>query len=144
MTCTLSTRGAAPSTKIPRATGVVLFALARLGEAPVNQPVLLERRIKRDVEEATLASGVDGGQPRDRFRQPAVGPRHAKSSGPFGHEHATIGQERQTPGVLQAFSDRHDLYGDVRVALGRTRLTGERGLLARSVRRTRIDAVFLR
>ena len=65
-----STCGAAPSTNLPRATAVLFVPLvARLGVAPVDQLVLREARVERDVEQAALAAGVDRRQPGDRLRQ---------------------------------------------------------------------------
>jgi hypothetical protein len=59
----------------------------------------------------------------------------------LGHEHLAVGEERQTPRILQAFKYRHDLVGDGGLALRRTGLIRKRRRLSLGVRRAGFDAL---
>ena len=143
MTWTFSTFGAAPSTNFPRATAVLFTPVAGLRIAPVDQLVLLERRIERDVEQPALSARVNRRQPGDRLRHLlAVGADHAQPSGLLGDEHLAVGQERQPPRIGEPLGHRHDVEGDVELLLRRPRLPGERRLLSLAVRRTRVQPGF--
>ena len=143
MTWTFSTFGAAPSTNRPRATAVLFAVLPGFGVAPVDQLILLEGRIERDVEQAALLPRVDRGEAGHRLRHLlAVGADDAQPSRPLGDEHLAVGQEREAPRVDEPFGHRHDVEGDVELLLRRARLPAERRLLGRTVRWTDVHPVF--
>ena len=114
-----------------------------LGIAPVDQLILLECRVERHVQHATLLSGVDSGEAGDRLGHLLpIGADDAHPSGPLGHEHLAVRQEGKAPGVDEPFGDRHHVERDVEPLFGCTRLPAERWLLAGIVRWTNVDAVF--
>ena len=113
-----------------RDRGVVHHVLARLGVAPVDQLVLLERRIERDVEQAALAARVNRRQAGHRLRHLlAVGADHAQPSRLLGDEHLAVGQERQAPRVDEPFGDGDDveLEREPRLLRAAPRPAGARG-----------------
>ncbi len=78
---------------------------ARIGE--IDQPVLRELGVQRDVEQPTLAAVAHVGRTGDRLRvEPAIGD-DAKATWTLGHEHPSVGQEGETPGVFQALDHLH-------------------------------------
>ena len=144
MTCTFSTRGAAPSTNLPRATAVLFMPFsARLGVAPVDQLVRREARdrARRRAGRPAPASSTSG-SPATGSETLAVGADDAQPAGLLGDQHLAVGQERQAPRVVQPFGDGHDVERDVGLPLGRAGLAGERRLLVRRVRWARVHPVL--
>jgi hypothetical protein len=124
----------------PRDRGVV-HPVARLGIAPVDEPVRREVRVERDVEQPALPARVHRRQSRDGLGKRSVGRNDAQATWSLGHQHFPVRQERESPGVLQSLGHRDDIERDVRLSFGRVGLAGERGLLVDSVRRSRIHAL---
>ena len=83
MTWTFSTFGAAPSTNRPRATAVLFIMFCPgLGVAPVDQLILRERGIERDVEQAALAARVHRRAGRPPAPTAACRRRSPRAAGP--------------------------------------------------------------
>ena len=97
-------------------------ARAGLGERQVDQAVLGEARAERDVEEASLADRMDGRHASERRRQCAVASDQPEPARPLGDQQAPVGQERESPGMLEPAGDLHQAPGQ-RCAAG----VGERG-----------------
>jgi hypothetical protein len=100
-----------------RDRGAVRSVHAGLRIRQVDRRVLIERGIEDDVEQPALT-------PR---RTPAARPRSvrtaralldvAQPARPLGHEHPTVGQEGERPGMLEALRDRRNV--DLRFAARR-------------------------
>ena len=102
-------------------------ALARLGVAPVDRAVGVERRAERDVEQAALAARVDRGQAGDRRADLARRRDDAHAPGLLGDEQVAAGQRLHRPRVLEPLRDHDDVEGDVRVDRARAGLAREAG-----------------
>ena len=123
--------------------GVVHHVLFRLGVAPVDQLILRERRIERDVEQAALSARINLGKARHWFRHRlAIGTDHTQAARTLCDEHLAVWQERHAPRVDEPFGHRDDVEGDTELLLGRTRLSGECRLLIRGVRRALVQPVL--
>src|SRR5690606_39090270 len=105
-----------------------IAALARLRIGPVDELVLREAGIERDIEQAALIPGVRARQALDGVRLRAVRRDEAHAPGALGHEEPVLGQERGPPRVPEAVRDALDRERDVLRAVRGARLTGERGL----------------
>ncbi len=126
-----------------RNCGVVGAAFTRLGVAPVDQLVLLVRRIERDVEQSTLTPRIDHRQTGDRLRHRlAIGADDAQATWTLGDEHATVGEPRHAPWVDKTFGHRDNVEGDIELLFGRTVLTGERRLLVWCIGWALVQSVF--
>ncbi|MNS94354.1 hypothetical protein D3C72_1285670 [compost metagenome] len=76
-------------------------AFTRLGVAPVDHPVLRERRPDDDVQQPALAARIDGGQAGDGLADLALGADDAHPPRPLGHQPLAVRQQGQAPGVNQ-------------------------------------------
>jgi hypothetical protein len=74
-------------------------------EAEIDRAVLREGAIQRDIEQSGLAAAGDLGHAGQRRRQLAVARDDAHAAGPFGHQHAPVGQESQRPGMHKTAGD---------------------------------------
>ena len=82
---------------------------AWLGKRQIDEAVLLEAGIERDVEQSALAADRHLRHALDGRRQRAVTRNDTQPAGALGHQQAAIGQELEAPGMLEAFRERLDL-----------------------------------
>jgi hypothetical protein len=73
--------------------------------------ILREAAVEHGIEQASLARREDFRHAAKRGRERAVLGDETHASKPLGDQHATVGQERQRPGVIQ--SSRHGLHREV-------------------------------
>ncbi len=67
--------------------------------------------MKRHLQEAALPLVPYAWRAGDGLRLQHPVTYDPETSGPFGHEHVAVGQERERPGVLESFDDRDDAIG---------------------------------
>src|SRR5262245_41524610 len=84
-----------------------IFARLRIGE--IDETVVGEMGIERHVEKTALALGENSRHAFERFRLRAVLRDDVEPPGPFGHEHATVWQKSDAPGVIEPVRNRLDL-----------------------------------
>ena len=122
----------------PRDRGPV-SALSRLRVAEVDEVVLRERGVERDVEEPSLPARVDARKTTERLRERPVGADDAHPTGTFGDELRPVRQERHRPRVHEAACDDAHVERDVRRVRRCARLPRERRVLVHSVGRALLD-----
>ena len=101
--------GAAVPARAPdRRGGMRGFVRAGLRIRKVDQPVLGEVRMQRDVHEAAETHRADLRQRTQRGGIEHAFANHAQAAGALGHEHVAAGDESERPGMIQTFGDyRH-------------------------------------
>jgi hypothetical protein len=82
----------------------------RVGE--VNQAVLNEARMQRDIEKAAQASGQHRRKRSDRCGVEHAVSNHAEPAGSLGDEHPAIGKKSNSPRMIQILR----VQGDVNAA----------------------------
>src|SRR5690606_7023699 len=82
--------------------------VAGLGVAQVDEAVLLEVRVDRDVQEPALAPGPDLGRTLDRLRIERAVTDDAQPARALGDEDLAARQERHPPGVLEPLDHGDD------------------------------------
>ena len=75
----------------------------------VYEVVLREFRMGQDFHESGEAYGVDGGDSGDGFGIQHAIVHQAEFAVALGHEHVTVGEEGEAPGVVEARRHRDDL-----------------------------------
>ena len=83
-------------------------ARGRLGVGEHDHAVTGEVWPEHDVEQAALPARMDRGDTGDGFRDAPVRIDDAHAPGALGHQEATVGQEGERPGALQAARDLRD------------------------------------
>jgi hypothetical protein len=83
-------------------------AIEGLGIGEVHRLVPREVSVEGDVEKPALTDREHLGHIAERRRQFAVARHNAHTAGPFGDQHAAVGQESERPGVHQALRDGFD------------------------------------
>jgi hypothetical protein len=78
------------------------LSLAGLRIGEIDQPVLREARVERHVKHAAETGCEHLGERANRRWIKHTVSDHAQSPGPFGHEHAAVGHERDSPGMIEA------------------------------------------
>jgi hypothetical protein len=103
----------------PRHRGAAA-AFHLIGIAQEDSPALGEAAVDDDIEQPALARRPDLRHPGQRRRQLAVLADKAQPAGPFGHQHAAVGQEGESPGIDEAARDGLDFQrsGGGRKCLG--------------------------
>ena len=84
-------------------------AVHRLGVADVDRAILDEAAVEDDVVQAALTHGEHGRHACDRWRQLAIARGDAQAAGLFGHQHSSVGQERNRPRIGKAADDGFNL-----------------------------------
>ena len=74
-------------------------AVGALGEAEIDRPVLRKGFVGDDVEQAALAGRPDVGHALERRRELPFRRDDAHAARPLGHQHRSVGQERQRPRI---------------------------------------------
>jgi hypothetical protein len=109
--------------------GHTVAAGAGLNVREVDLPVRGKGRIKRDVEQAGIAATDDPRHARNLVANLAVARHGAHRAGLLGHEHRSVGEERQRPRVPQTVRDHLDAQRRLHRHGHCTSLAGERRIL---------------
>jgi len=102
----------------------VLEQASRLTVGKKDRPGLIEFGCQQHIEQAPLADGSHLGNAGDGLGQLSVLRDDAQALGPFRHRHAPVGQELQSPGMLEPGSNALHLDPARR---GRCRSVGDAG-----------------
>src|SRR5690606_19299234 len=84
-------------------------AVTGLGEREIHEPVLLECRAQRQIEQAALAARRNLRHTFERRGNRAACVDRSQTTGALADEHRAIRQQSETPWMLETLRDRDDI-----------------------------------